>query len=115
MKLRLARIAEFTSAIGDFPADAVATGYSIDSRTIRPGELFFAVCGENLDGHDYVEASLNAGAIAAVISRSQLPRFTRPERLLVIEDTDALPALQRLGAAVRRKWAKPLIAVTGSA
>jgi UDP-N-acetylmuramoyl-tripeptide--D-alanyl-D-alanine ligase len=54
MKLPLARIAEVLAASGEFDPNALAQGYSIDSRTIRPGELFFAVKGENFDGHDFV-------------------------------------------------------------
>jgi UDP-N-acetylmuramoyl-tripeptide--D-alanyl-D-alanine ligase len=62
MKLPLPRIAEFISAIGEYDNHGIAQGYSIDSRTIQPGELFFAVQGERLDGHDFVEQALRAGA-----------------------------------------------------
>jgi UDP-N-acetylmuramoyl-tripeptide--D-alanyl-D-alanine ligase len=48
MKLPLGRIAGLLHAGGEFSAEAVVSGYSIDSRTIAPGELFFAVRGENL-------------------------------------------------------------------
>ena len=58
MKLSLGRIAEFVQGNGSFDAAAIAEGYSIDTRTLRPGELFFAIKGERLDGHDYVEAAL---------------------------------------------------------
>ncbi len=112
MKLALHRVAEFLSATGEFDGNAVAAGYSIDSRTIQPGELFFAVKGERLDGHDYVEAALAGGAVAAVVSKEQLPRYAAKINLLAV--TDTLIALQTLGAAVRRRWGKPLIAVTGS-
>ncbi len=71
MKLSLARAAEFMQATGEFDPAAVAGGYSIDSRTLQPGELFFAVRGERLDGHDYVEAALAKGAVAAVVERQQ--------------------------------------------
>ena len=67
MKLSLGRIAEFTGATGDFDTTTVAVGYSIDSRTIAPEELFFAVKGERLDGHDFVEQALAAGVAAAVV------------------------------------------------
>ena len=113
MKLTLSRAAEFMPATGSFDHEAVAHGYSIDSRTLQPGELFFAVRGERLDGHDYVEAALAKGAVAAVVERSQAERFADKSKLLVVEDS--LTALQRLGAAVRRLWGKPLIGVTGSA
>jgi UDP-N-acetylmuramoyl-tripeptide--D-alanyl-D-alanine ligase len=113
MKLALAKIAEFISATGDFPPEAVAQGYSIDSRTIRPGELFFAVKGDRLDGHDFVNATLESGACAAVVRRDQLHRYQSKERLLAVEDT--LIALQTLAMAVRKLWSKPLVGITGSA
>jgi len=113
MKLTLARAAEFMPAAGGFDPEAVATGYSIDSRTLQPGDLFFAVRGERLDGHDYVEAALQKGAVAAVVEHRQAARLLHARQLLVVEDS--LLALQRLGAAVRRLWGKPLIGVTGSA
>ncbi|MFZ0704811.1 MAG: Mur ligase domain-containing protein, partial [Candidatus Korobacteraceae bacterium] len=100
-------------ATGSFNGEAIAAGYSIDSRTIQPGELFFAVKGERLDGHDFVEAALQAGAVGAVVQTKPAARFADKSRLLIVDDT--LTALQRLGAAVRRMWAKPLIGVTGSA
>ena len=62
MKLPLSKIAEFMGATGEFPSEEVAQSYSIDSRTIGKGELFFAVKGERLDGHDYVGAALQKGA-----------------------------------------------------
>jgi UDP-N-acetylmuramoyl-tripeptide--D-alanyl-D-alanine ligase len=112
MKLPLSRIAEFTSASGEFDHKAIAQAYSIDSRTIQPGELFFAVKGERMDGHDFVQQALEKGAVAAVVRRDELARYAVKTRLLAVADT--LVALQTLGAAVRRLWAKPLIGVTGS-
>ncbi len=113
MKLTLFRAAEFMQATGGFDRDAVATGYSIDSRTLQAGDLFFAVRGERIDGHDFVEAALAKGAVGAVIGKAQLVRYPVRTRLLVVDDP--LVALQNLGAAVRRLWGKPVIAVTGSA
>jgi UDP-N-acetylmuramoyl-tripeptide--D-alanyl-D-alanine ligase len=112
MKLTLARIAEFVSAAGQFTPEDVAQGYSIDSRTVGPGQLFFAVKGERLDGHDFVESALECGAVAAVVRRDQLKRYPKQVRLLAVEDT--LVALQTLAMAVRKVWGKPLIGVTGS-
>ena len=113
MKLPLSRIAELISAAGTFPGEDVARGYSIDSRTVASGELFFAVKGERLDGHDFVAAALERGAVAAVVCKDQLHRFPGNTRLLAVEDT--LVALQSLATAVRKLWGKPLIGVTGSA
>jgi UDP-N-acetylmuramoyl-tripeptide--D-alanyl-D-alanine ligase len=112
MRLPLGRIAEFIGAAGEFDAAVVANGYSIDSRTIAPGEVFFAVKGERLDGHDFVASALAAGAVAAVVLRDQAARYNPQHRLLAV--ADPLAALQRLGTAVRRLWGKRLIAVTGS-
>src|SRR5246127_4099535 len=124
MKLPLSKIAEFISATthGATAAsavrrndlrDEVAQGYSIDSRTIAPGELFFAVKGERLDGHDYVDAALEKGAVAAVVQKAELHRYSDKNRLLAVDDT--LVALQTLATAVRKLWGKPLIGITGSA
>src|SRR5271167_1848712 len=113
MKLPLSRVAEFLSATGEFDHKVVAQGYSIDSRTIQPGELFFAVKGERLDGHDFVSQALENGAVAAVIRQDQFPRYAEKPRLMTVEDT--LIALQTLASAVRRLWGKPLVGVTGSA
>ena len=112
MKLPLARVAEFISATGDFDRQEVAQAYSIDSRTIQPGELFFAVKGERLEGHDYVEKAIENGAIGAVVKKDQLPRYPFTGKLLAVDDT--LLALQRLASAVRRVWGKSAIGITGS-
>jgi UDP-N-acetylmuramoyl-tripeptide--D-alanyl-D-alanine ligase len=113
VKLTLSKIAEFISATGEFPREEVGQGYSIDSRTIRAGDLFFAVKGERLDGRDYVSAALEKGAAAAVVRKDELHRYPAPHRLLAVDDT--LAALQTLATAVRKVWGKPLVGVTGSA
>ncbi len=112
MKLALSRIAEFLAATGEFDPKAIAEGYSIDSRTVRPGELFFAVKGERLDGHDFIDQALARGAVAAVVREDQLALSPARTQLVAVEDT--LVALQALATAVRRIWGRPLIAVTGS-
>ncbi len=113
MKLSLARIAEFISAAGEFRPEEVARGFSIDSRSVGPGELFFAVKGERLDGHDFVEEALQKEAVAAVVRKDQLHRYPKKAGLLAVKDT--LVALQTLATAVRKRWGKVLVAVTGSA
>ena len=112
MKLPLLRIAEFLPAAGEFDHKAIAQGYSIDSRTVHPGELFFAVKGERMDGHDFVEQALANGAVAAVVRKDQLARYSVKTRLLAVDDT--LVGLQTLATAVRRLWGKPLVGITGS-
>src|SRR5580698_1775284 len=116
MILPLPKIAEFVAASGDLPRgsrEPVAQAYSIDSRTIGPGQLFFAVKGERLDGHDYVASALEKGAVGAVVRKDQLHRYPSHAQLLAVEDT--LVALQTLATAVRKLWGKPLVGVTGSA
>jgi UDP-N-acetylmuramoyl-tripeptide--D-alanyl-D-alanine ligase len=113
MKLSLSRIADFVSGSGDFDSQSIARGYSIDSRTVLPGELFFAVKGEKMDGHDFVQQALDKGAIAAVVRKDQRGRYSAKTQLIEVEET--LVALQTLAAAVRRLWAKPLVGITGSA
>jgi len=112
MRLPLSRVAEFISATGEFDPRAVPQGYSIDSRTIQPGELFFAVKGERTDGHDFVKAALERDAVAAIVRKDQLARYPIKTRLLTVDNT--LAALHSLAAAVRRLWGKSLIGVTGS-
>jgi UDP-N-acetylmuramoyl-tripeptide--D-alanyl-D-alanine ligase len=112
MKLPLSRIAEILAGRGEFDANALAQGYSIDSRSIRPGELFFAVKGEKFDGHDFVPQALTNG-LAAVVRKDKLAQYGNKANLIAVDDT--LAALQRLATAVRRLWGKPLVGVTGSA
>jgi UDP-N-acetylmuramoyl-tripeptide--D-alanyl-D-alanine ligase len=104
--------AEFMAASGDFSRDQTAQAYSIDSRTIGPGQLFFAVKGDRLDGHDFVTAALEKGAVAAVVRKDLVHRYASRANLLAVDDT--LAALQTLATAVRKLWGKPLIGVTGS-
>jgi UDP-N-acetylmuramoyl-tripeptide--D-alanyl-D-alanine ligase len=122
MKLTLAEAAVGAGAVVEAPASITnsgalfANGYSIDSRTVKPGELFFAVRGDRLDGHDYVASAIERGAVAAVVSRAKvagLPDAALAVPLLIAEDP--LVALQLLAMHVRRQWGKCVVAVTGSA
>jgi UDP-N-acetylmuramoyl-tripeptide--D-alanyl-D-alanine ligase len=112
MRLSLSRIGEFLRATGQYDGQATAQGYSIDSRTVQAGEVFFAVEGERLDGHDFVEQALSRGAIAAVVRKDELARYPKPAGLLAVDDT--LIALQTLATAVRKIWGKTAIGITGS-
>jgi UDP-N-acetylmuramoyl-tripeptide--D-alanyl-D-alanine ligase len=112
MKLPLWRIAEFVGSTGECDQEAVAMGYSIDSRTLTAGDLFIAIAGERFDGHEYVQTALEKGAVGAIVAAGK-DGAGDPLRLLQVEDT--VKALQLLGAAARRLWGKPLLAVTGSA
>ena len=120
MKLSLEQIAHWVSGTLHVPRKnghtQVATGYSIDSRTLKPGDLFFAVRGERFDGHDFVVTALERGGCSAVVAKSkvlELPEAARQHTLLIVDEP--LIALQTLAAAVRRHWGKRVIGITGSA
>jgi UDP-N-acetylmuramoyl-tripeptide--D-alanyl-D-alanine ligase len=122
MKLTLAEAAIGAGAMLEAPTSVahagtlVATGYSIDSRTVAKGDLFFAVRGERLDGHDFIQVALGRGAIAAVVSRARvasLPDEVLQAPLLIADDP--LVAMQALASHVRRHWGKRVVAITGSA
>ena len=118
MRLTLGQIADWIHAEGEFDTGAEAVGYSIDSRTIGAGELFFAVRGERVDGHEYVETALRDGAVAAVVSMRWLkPVEVDEARLLRVPDGEecVLRAMQQLANRVRREWGGRVIGVTGSA
>ena len=91
--------------------DAV-TGLSIDSRTIAPGEAYFAIKGEVHDGHDFVTAALKAGAALAVIETAQREKFAPDAPLLVVDDV--LAGLVDLARVARARLQAQVIAVTGS-
>ncbi len=91
--------------------DWFATGISIDTRTLQKGDLFVAIKGDVMDGHDYVVEALNKGAAAVVVST--VPKGVEiGASLLVVENT--LKALEDLGKAARARTAAKVIAVTGS-
>jgi len=118
MRLTLGQVADWIHADEEFDTALEAVGYSIDSRTVGAGELFFAVKGERLDGHEYVQAALADGAVAAVVSNGWVvPAEVDDARLLRVADCEdcVLLALQRLARAVRREWGGRVIGVTGSA
>ena len=91
-------------------ADRVACGVSVDSRTIRERQLFFALKGVHHDGHDFVPEALRKGASAAIVEEGRLSWGVG--NLIAVPDT--LTALGDLAAHVRSKFPIPLVAVTGS-
>jgi UDP-N-acetylmuramoyl-tripeptide--D-alanyl-D-alanine ligase len=92
------------------PPDASFERGAIDSREVRPGDLFFAVHGERQDGHEYVTRALSAGATGAVVERP----IEAPDSTAVFHVSDSLLALQRLAAWWRRRHEVEVVAVTGS-
>ena len=88
------------------------SGLSIDSRTIAPGEAYFAIKGDVHDGHDFVVAALKAGAGLAVVEAAQREKFASDAPLLVVDDV--LAGLVDLSRAARARLDAQVIAVTGS-
>ncbi|WP_406858634.1 UDP-N-acetylmuramoylalanyl-D-glutamyl-2,6-diaminopimelate--D-alanyl-D-alanine ligase [Alsobacter sp. KACC 23698] len=96
--------------VGEPPA--AVTGVSIDTRTLQPGELFFAIKGDARDGHDFVAAALEKGAGAAVVAEDRAAGFAGAGALFAVPDV--LAAMQRLGLAARARTDARIAAVTGS-
>ena len=95
------------------PASSVR-GVSTDSRTARPGELFFALIGPHHDGHEFVLEALRRGAMGGVVSRPDTATTEATEAGILIAVDDTTSALDRLGAYHRRQLAAQVVAVTGS-
>jgi UDP-N-acetylmuramoyl-tripeptide--D-alanyl-D-alanine ligase len=87
-------------------------GISIDTRTIAPGEAFFAIKGDNRDGHDFVAAALAAGAGLAVVAADRRASFPKDAPLLVVPDV--LDGLRELARAARARSQARIVGVTGS-
>ncbi len=84
-------------------------GWSIDSRSVNPGDCFFALRGPRRDGHDYVANVLERGASVAIVDHPVAANIPQ----LVVPDT--LVALQQLAAKACRRWGGTVVGVTGSA
>jgi UDP-N-acetylmuramoyl-tripeptide--D-alanyl-D-alanine ligase len=110
--MRLSEIIEATGgslqpAPGD---DPLVSGISTDSRTVQPGELFIPIVGEQHDGHDFISAAFEQGAVASLSSCEQPPE---PGRLLV-KVADTLDALEDLALHHRKELPFAVVAITGS-
>ena len=110
----VARALGVAPPIGVDPLARLA-GVSINSRTVARGELFVAIHGPRHDGHNFVMAALDAGALAGVVAADRLSGYAEPYRSKLLAVSDTLAALQNLAQAVRKKWGRRLAAVTGSA
>ncbi len=92
----------------------VFSGVSIDTRTLRGGDVFFAIRGPNQDGHKYIPDALSKGALGVVTEQSYdySGEFPSGQALIKVEDTHK--ALKYLAMSVRRRWPGTLVAITGS-
>ncbi len=101
---------EVARALGlSIEPNGIVTGWSIDSRTIARGDLFFALHGPNHDGHEHIDEVFRKGAAAVVADRDVEADG------LVLRVEDSLAALQQIAKRVREMWAGSVIGVTGSA
>jgi UDP-N-acetylmuramoyl-tripeptide--D-alanyl-D-alanine ligase len=91
---------------------ATVTGISIDTRTLQPGDAFFAIQGEARDGHDFVTGALEKGAALAVIDEAHADNFGGAGPYAVVPDV--LKAMERAGMARRAELTARVVAVTGS-
>lgn len=121
MSKRFWRLGDLAASVGGRwlspPSDANSQvrGISIDTRTLRSGELFVAIRGERFDGHDYVKPALNAGAAAAVVDRADSEATGIDGPVLLVDD--AVTAMQSWASAWRDELARAgcrVIAVAGS-
>ncbi|MGB3417926.1 MAG: UDP-N-acetylmuramoylalanyl-D-glutamyl-2,6-diaminopimelate--D-alanyl-D-alanine ligase [Mesorhizobium sp.] len=90
------------------------TGISIDTRSLQPGEAFFAIKGEAMDGHDFATAAMKAGAAVLVVAEGKLPALGRLVAPMIVVP-DVLEALEKLGRAARARSGARIVAITGSA
>jgi UDP-N-acetylmuramoyl-tripeptide--D-alanyl-D-alanine ligase len=109
MRIKLSEIYYFFKTEFNKSFETDVTGVSIDSRTINPGDIFFAIEGENFDGHTFVNKALEAKAVAAVCSKKG---DYSDDKVIYVENT--LKALQDLARYYRFSLNIPFVSVTGS-
>jgi len=112
-------IAQVAGALGTWPGTkldpmARVAGVSIDSRTLRAGELFIAIHGPRHDGHDHVGSAIERGAIASVVAEGRLSQYPGEISSHCIAVADTFEALKQLARAVREAWGGKIAGVTGS-
>src|SRR5271168_1062517 len=116
MRWTIAQVAGAVDARTGAGLDAMArvAGVSIDSRTLRAGELFIAIHGPRHDGHDHVAAALGRGALAAMVAGERVASYDDAVRARCLTVDDTFAALKQLGRAVREAWGGKIAGVTGS-
>src|SRR5580698_4872418 len=116
MRWTITQVADAVGARAGAGLDPVArlAGVSIDSRTVRGGELFIAIHGPSHNGHDYVEGALGRGAIGAMVAESAAGRFSEAVRAKCLVVADTFVGLKQFARAVRKAWGGKIAGVTGS-
>src|SRR5689334_15734525 len=108
---------EISKAVGGTLSGVGGTtvrGYSIDTRTLSAGELFFAIKGPRFDGHEFLDQAADK-KVAGVVVEENTATWGQTPRCPIIKVGSTVEALQELARAVRRLWGMPIIGVTGSA
>jgi len=118
MKLReIARLCGASHMLEETIAEAEPVGFAIDSRAVKPGELFVAIPGGRMDGHQFVREVFDKGAMAAMVVHHRLPFASElgelANRLLFVENT--LCAFQQMAQRAIAAWHRPVVGVTASA
>ncbi len=112
-RLSIFQIAEFAgAAVSSRDSKVSIDKISTDSRTLKRGELFVALRGENFDGHNFINSAAKAGAAAAVVNSSWNGKV--PENFALIRVKDTLEAYQKLAANYRKSLSLKVVAITGS-
>src|SRR5438445_8878579 len=112
-RLSIFQIAEFAGAgVSSGDDKSFIDKISTDSRTLKRGELFVALRGENFDGHNFVESAAKAGAAGAIVDSTWKGKV--PENFALILAEDPLQAYQNLAASYRRSLSLKVVAITGS-
>src|SRR6476659_8699733 len=111
--LPLSQIAQLAGALlssgdGSVTIDKLST----DSRTLKPGELFVALRGENFDGHNFVQAAARAGAAGAIVESDWREKV--PKTFALVRAKDTLQAYHQLAANYRKSLPIKVVAITGS-
>jgi len=116
----IARLCGAGQHLDELAGGAEPEGFSIDSREIKPGELFIAIPGEHVDGHRYIREVFEKGACGALVVHKRLVGVMNAEdvrrysgRLIFVENT--VCSLQQMAARVIAAWHRPVIGITGSA
>lgn len=115
MQIELNELAMAIKAINLIASKIIITGVSTDSRTIKPGECFFAIKGPNFDGHDYISEVFNSGASCAVIDNPDKVSGNILNTKCILKVKDTIKTLGELAAYYRKKCGFKVIAITGSA
>src|SRR5437867_6935541 len=111
--LPVSQIARFSGAsLSSGRGSVMIDKLSTDSRTLRPGEMFVALRGENFDGHNFVESAAKSGAAGAIVEPAWNGKI--PKNFALVRTNDTLQAYQELAANYRKSLKLNVVAITGS-